>query len=148
MVQVQEAWDHGFDLIEPDVGGVVEALKRLNPAFGVRLGRQGTERAWVVFEKHCPAHPKYEGDCPDCIVGMSREFVTSRRAVQNRAGTWEGLTHEVVRHLEKVGSSAYDFGREVEKRQQEAEQGQHEKVRRATEEHGEELAWAIRKDMG
>lgn len=151
MVQVQEAWDHGFDLIEPDVGGVVEALQRHDKALGVRLGKQGAERAWIVFRKHCPVHPDYQHDCQDCRMGVSRDLVTSRRAWQNRSGTWEGLTHEVVDAVctvDEHGRSGYDFVKEVDRRAEQAEKDRQERVRRRVEEHAEEFAHAIRKDLG
>ena len=148
MLQVQEAWDHGFDVLEPDVGGVVEALQRLNPMFGVRLGTRHHERAWVIFRKHCHAHPDYETDCPDCKMGQQRTFVTSRQAFQNGSGTWEGLTHEVVRHLERVGSESYNFAKEVERQNTRAVLLADQLREGAFAEHGEELAHAIRRDLG
>lgn len=151
MVQVQEAWDHGYDIIEPDVGGVVEALKRHDPSLGVRLGTRFKERAWCIFRKHCPVHPEYQQECPDCRIGLSRDFVTSRRAWQNKSGTWEGLTHEVVDHLFKIDRDArngYDFVAEVDRVNAQAEQNKQENIRKRVGEHGEELAHAIRKDLG
>lgn len=150
IVQVQKAWDDGVDIIEPDVGGVVEALQRHDPSLGVRLGKRDGGRAWVIFSKHCPAHPEYAHYCEDCRIGMSREFVTSRVAVMNNSGTWEGLTHEVVEavcKVDKLGRSGYDFAAEVEKNQQEAEKARHEQNRAQVEEYGEELAHALRKDL-
>ena len=148
MVQVQETWDHGFDLIEPDVGGVVEALKRLDPMFGVRLGTREGARAWVIFRKHCGVHPDYQSECTDCKNGQVRTFVTSRKAWQNRSGTWEGLTHEVVNRLALVGSESYNFAAEVEKQNQAAVKAQEDARIAKLSEHGEELAHAIRKDLG
>lgn len=148
MVQVQEAWDHGFDLIEPDVGGVVEALKRLNPMFGVRLGTREGSRAWVIFRKHCGVHPDYQAECTDCKNGQMRTFVTSRKAYQNNSGTWEGLTHEVVRRLELVGSESYNFAAEVERQNTQADVAAEKNRIEKLSEHGEELAAAIRRDLG
>jgi len=148
MVQVQEAWEHGFDLIEPDVGGVVEALQRLNPMFGVRLGTRDGGRAWIVFRKHCGVHPDYQAECPDCKRGECRTFVTSRVAYQNKLGTWEGLTHEVVKRLELVGSRHYDFAKEVERQNRQADRDMMRTREERFSEHGEELAHAIRKDLG
>ena len=85
MVQVQEAWDHGYDMIEPDVGGVVEELKRLDPSLGVRLGTRHHERAWVIFRKHCPVHPDY----PKGMLGLS-------------AGLGANVRHEPQSHPEQL----------------------------------------------
>ena len=148
MVQVQEAWDHGYDMIEPDVGGVVEELKRLDPSLGVRLGTRHHERAWVIFRKHCAVHPDFQTECWDCQQGLERTFVTSRKAVQNSFGTWEGLTHEIVDRLRLVSSEGYNFAEEVERQNRQAEQAAEKNRIEKLSEHGEELAHAIRKDLG
>lgn len=151
--QVQKAWDGGMVIIDQDVGGVAEELRRLDPGLKVRVAQRGD--CFAVFYQHCAAHQQHQRDCADCTNddiqpsgATARDLVLTRKAWKNSFGTLEGLGMDVVEECRLISSSSYDFAREVERQNKAAEKAKHDRIQAATAENAEQLAHAIRRDMG
>lgn len=140
-------------VIDADVGGVAEELRRIDPGLRVRFAARGNPPCWAIMYQHCGQHKDWQPDCPFCTDDerMPGDLVFTRKAWQNRSGVWEGLTHEVVdrvRMIDPRGTGGYDYAKEVERQNQAAEAAKDRRVRERVGEHGELLAWGIRKDLG
>lgn len=132
--QIRAAAGGRFVEIHRDVGGVVDALKRIDAGFGVRFPLDAAEPYWHVYH-----------ESPD---GRSTELVLSVQARQNASGVWEGLDMRVIERVMQIGSSSYDYVAEIDKRNQAAKRSEEQRTSEAVRERGELVAHAIRKDLG
>jgi hypothetical protein len=132
--QIRAAAGGRFVEIHRDVGGVVDALKQIDPGFGVRFPLDAADPYWHVY------HSSEDG--------RSTELVLSAQAHQNASGVWEGLDMRVIERVMRIGSEDYDFAREVERRNQAARRAEEQRTSEQIREKGELVAHAIRKDLG
>lgn len=120
--------------IDKDVGGVAEDLKRIDPGLKVRFAETGNPPFWAVYHESDDQRTTY--------------LVLTAQAHQTRSGTWSGLDQRIVKRIMEIGHSTYDYAKEVQRQNQEADRARDEKVREGIREKGELLAHAIRKDKG
>lgn len=135
--QVIQAYDGGWVIVDADVGGIAKQLKDWDPCLRLRVPRETkTGQLYVVYRLHRNGQP-----CRDDDPERTEEFVTSAEECDQR------LVDKVMM-IDPEGRGGYDFVKEVERNQQRAEQDRSKRVREKLEEHGDKLAWAIRKDLG
>ena len=131
--QVLESREGDWVIIDKDVGGAVEELKRIDPKLNVRLNpKQGF---FAVFTRD------ENGD----------QLVRTFPAHQNRMGVWEGLDQRIVDRFKLIdphGRGGYDYVAELEKQDEQARQARAAARRELAGEIGERAAHAIRKDLG
>ncbi len=132
--QLRQGNDGRMVEISADAGGVADELKRIDPSLKVRFAETANPPFWAVYHESDDRRTTY--------------LVLTAKAFQNRSGVWEGLDQRVVKRVMEIGSSTYDYAREVEAINLKAERAKREKVRKRVEDHGEEAAHAVRKEMG
>ena len=119
-------------IIGADSSSTVQKIQEIDPNLRVRFSpRAGV---FAVYERDRPVPP-----------------VLTCRGHRNRSGTWEGLDDRVVRRLEYIdrnGRGGYDFTRALERARLDREKREAERFRKRTEDGGERMAHAIRKELG
>lgn len=148
--QVKRGRDGRMHVIDADAGGVAEGLRRIDPGFQVRFAEAGNPPYFVVFYQHCAAHRDHDVSCADCREGRATDLVLTQQAYQNAFGVWEGLHEGVVHRVQMIdprGRGGYDYAREVERQNREADVSRRRNVRERIEEHGDKLAHALRRDL-
>lgn len=122
--------------VPADPLGVAEALRRIDKTLRLRYAEAGSPPYWVVYRVHRNGEP-----CADDDPERTEELVL----------TAQDLDHRIVDRVEFIhpdGRGGYDFVAEVEKQNRDAERRRREKVRESVEEYGDQLAHAIRRDLG
>ena len=132
--QILDAKGGQFVEVHADVGGVVKALREIDPGFGVRFPLDAREPYWHVYWQ---SEDK-----------RKQELVMSVQAYQNSSGVWEGLDHRVVRRIMEIGDESYDYVKAIDRSRERADKDKADRTHELVFEHGEELAHAIRKDLG
>jgi hypothetical protein len=142
MEYVQKGLDGKIAVITTDSSAVAESLQRHDPCLQLWYLEDIYEDAppvYAVFRVHINERPCSVEEMRD--AGLEPEFVLSALECDQR----------IVRQIEEIdprGRSGYDFVAEVERRNREAEDRKRKERAEKVEEHGEELAHAIRADMG
>lgn len=108
--------------IDADVGGIVQQIQEINPAFHVRYSEAG--EYWVVFRIN-----------PDT---KKQELVTTAQELDGR----------LLNRIRKISSPLYDFAAEVDKLEAQGKKAKEYQWSEQVREHGEQLAHALRKDKG
>jgi hypothetical protein len=135
--QIRQASNGRFVTISADASTVAADLQQIDKGLKVRFAENGNPPFWAVY---------YESE-----DGRTTYLVTTRKAYQNRLGTWEGLDQRVVdrvREIDAQGRSGYDFARELERQNRRASKERQAAIRERLEEIGEKAAFAVRKDLG
>jgi hypothetical protein len=138
--QIRSASDGRMVLIDADVGGVAADLKAHDPELKVRLAEAAQPPCWIVFrEIHKP-----DGQ-------IEQQLVTTAQAFESNSGVFTGLDQRLVERIKLIDAesrSGYDFVAELDKQNQ---RGEREKMHARHEKFGEtheQLAHALRKDLG
>lgn len=139
--QVLAARDGRLVVVDKDVGGVVDDLKRIDAGFNVRFAEAGEH--WVVYHEH------HDG-CPHNGTGGpgSTYLVLTANASQTPSGVWTGLDARIVKRVQYIGSDGYDYAREVELQNARAHRTGREQFQERAAGFAEEAAHAIRRDLG
>lgn len=134
--QVMHGQDGSVTEISGDVGGVVAALRRLDPSLRVKVLDDARPPCFVVYQLIETATERKE------------HLVLTATATLNRSGVWEGLDHRIVRRVEQIMHPSYNFADELEKnalkRKTESRKGFRENV----ESHADRLLHAAQQDLG
>jgi hypothetical protein len=112
-------------LIEADVCNVAADLKRIDPYLRVRWSELG--EYFVVYREV----EKSDGSVDQDLVLTSYE-----------------LDQRVVKRVEKISHSSYNYGKELEKAEDQAKRDQEHIFDEQVGDIGQKLAHAIRKDLG
>jgi hypothetical protein len=123
--QIRQGRDGRVHVIDADVGGVAEDLKRIHPGLGVRY-HEASDHYSVFFESE---------------DGTETYLITT--ALQ--------LDHRIVdriREIDRDGRSGYDYAKELEEGTLKARERALAAFRDRVGEHAEQAAYAIRRDMG
>jgi hypothetical protein len=135
--QVQRGTSGHMELIDADVGGVAEDLKRIDAHLKVRFAESGNPPFFAVY---------WESD-----DRRSTYLVFTQRALLTRHGTWSGLDQRIVRRIEEIdthGRSGYDIAQDLERNHKQQQQRRKQHNHEVLGGLGEQAAHAIRKDLG
>ena len=120
--QVKRARNGKMITIDKDVGGVVQEIKRINENLHVRYSDAG--EYFVVYHRNPET-----GD--ESLVTTAQE-----------------LDHRLAKRMEYLNSGQYDYLLELEKIQNRREKQKDERLKEQIGIIGEELAHALRTDLG
>jgi len=131
--QVRVAYEtNEWVIIGADSSSTVKKIQEIDPNLRVRFSpRAGM---FAIYEAHRPVPP-----------------ILTCRAHRNSSGTWEGLDDRVVRRLEFIdphGRGGYDYTAALEQGRLDREKRDREAFTRKTEDGGERMSHAIRKELG
>jgi hypothetical protein len=118
--QVQRALSGELVVIDADAGSVAENLRRIDRALSLRY--DPVQKVSVVVH----------------VDGDEENLVTTQQGKPDQ---------RLVKRVEEISAPGYDYGREVEKVERDAERAQDARRREQTGEIGERLAHALRKDL-
>lgn len=132
--QIMAARDGRFVEITADVGGVAADLRRIDPNLRVRFAENGNPPFWAVYHQSDDNRTTY--------------LVLTARAFQMHSGAWGGLDQRIVKRVEQIGHSSYDYAAEVERGQREVRDANRQRFRDKVAEHAEVAAHGVRRELG
>lgn len=125
LAQVKRGQNGEFIAIDNDVQNVAQDLLGIHPNLKLRYSELG--QYFVVYKEWM--HP---------VNGLKQELVTTAKSLDQR----------LVKRVRHVMSAEYDFLKEAEKMDKKADADARYKFEEAVGEKAEELAHALREDLG
>jgi hypothetical protein len=120
--QLKRGRDGRMILVEADVGNIVQQIKEINDCFNVRHSDAGGY--FVVFYRN--------------PLTQQEELVTTAQELDGR----------LLNRIRKVAHRSYDFAAELKRLDEEIEREREYQFEQKVHERGEEIAHALRKDVG
>lgn len=126
--QIRRGKDGKMHVITEDAGGIAQRLKEIDPRLHLRYSELGEYYVVYAREPHEPEGTGY------------------------MVATYQVLDGRIVKDIERIKwlneQPTYSFADELEKKNEEAEAKRDADFSAKIAENAEELAWAIRKDLG
>lgn len=128
MEQIRLGRDGKMHVITEDAGGIAQRLKEIDPRLHLRYSERG--EYYVVYAR--------EDDQPEGTGYM--------------VATYQTLDARVIKDIERIkwlnDQPDYSFADQLEQKNADAEAAREYAFSQKIKENAEELAWAIRKDLG
>jgi hypothetical protein len=125
LTQVLEGYDGRMIVVDDDVAGVARDLREIDPSLALRYSERSGHFVVVQIIE--------EGD----------------RRTEHLVTTAQECDQRIVARVRKITHESYDFVKELEADQQRAERERRDNspVARMLDEHGDELVFALRRDL-